>query len=221
VRAAITVIVAIALAPIFVGIAAAIADSADESRTGLSLREQHDATVEVYVDCVNTPKGWIGTGVVVGPDAVLTAAHLINDCETTLTVHVGPDPEHYQRARPDLFSLDHDIMRLRVETPFDVKPATVVGVPRAGEFLCLSAARPAPGFSCGNVEKVEHAAGKAELLDHTIPTDHGNSGSGVYSIDGELVALAIQCYIGDLYDPELPCSTRGGVAVVVQEWMLP
>ena len=134
-----------------------------------------------------------GSGVIVAPDRILTARHviackvgpleMIPDTSVLITLPGGTE----RRARVEV-SLDVDIARLRVE-------GSLLGVePRLGRVVpdarvCAATAYPMRGLSCGHVTRDEHDA--IGGIAFTANVEPGNSGSGLYDEHGRLIGIVI------------------------------
>lgn len=187
--------------------------------TGLTFREQRAAAMYIFTVCQNDQK-YIGSGVLVASDRVLTAAHVVmcaNDDEPPAIILAGPAPDRMYIAEIELLSLDRDLARLRfvdASVP-DVRPARLWAPAGERTGVCMSTAFPTPSWSCGEVSRV------GDRISHGAPTAQGNSGSGIYDMQGNLVAIATQCFatIG------VGCNEFGGKAVPVAdlppEWREP
>lgn len=164
-------------------------------------------TVQVSIVCDNFPPGaeaW-GSGVVVGPNMVLTAAHVV-DCTLkhplTGAVLSGGKPTRILASQPDkigrrlrliVADTSRDLARLRIAddgefygfAPFETARA------RPGDAVCVSIGVPKRDVRCGVVdERFTTAEGHDLYLN--IPAEQGNSGSGVYDRRGRVVGIITQ-----------------------------
>jgi S1-C subfamily serine protease len=187
----------------------------EEQPRGLNLAEQHRAAMYIYVACLDGNE-YVGSGVLISSNRVLTAAHVVS-CDAAL-IAAGPSLDDMRIAHVDRWSLDNDLARLKLDTPLsDIKPARTWGTPRAGDVICGSTAFPEPSWSCGEVVDLEGS--ERNNVDHKAPTEHGNSGSGMYDSQGRLVAIMTQCYtVADGV-----CGNQGGRATSLsgKGWLRP
>jgi len=146
------------------------------------------------------PSTTTGSGVVIGPDRVLTGAHVVANA-TFLQVQTVTDPDKVV-ATVEAICHDCDLALLRVADPdalADVEPAeigalprrrdpiSVVGFPVGGEELSITE---------GVVSRIEvqrYAHSQRELLAVTVDAaiNDGNSGGPVFG-DGRVVGIAFQ-----------------------------
>jgi hypothetical protein len=172
---------------------------------------QAAAAVSIYRECAKIPAGGMfgtgailfkagyGSGVVMGPREVLTAAHVASCPEgfrhTALTVTTASGRVvSGQLERADA-SRDIAVVRLWEDVP---AAPLALGPASPGQDVCYEAAWPQRVRHCGKVSKirdqrVEQGADVDVWLQWSKPEDAvvgGNSGSGVYDMSGRLVGLA-------------------------------
>lgn len=116
-----------------------------------------------------------GSGVALSTHTVITAAH-VAPCDNPGLV-VDGRPATVLRV----FAA-HDLALLHTSAPLTVTSVTITP-PHAGR-VCFASAAPARGWHCGVVTRMF-----ADRFYHTAPTVPGNSGSGVYDVDGRLVGI--------------------------------
>jgi len=151
--------------------------------------------------------GW-GSGVIVGPDTVLTAWHVVKCPPRTSRFLLVSGPDNVKHwAELAAGDPDHDIARLTVAGT----PATRLKLAAAkdGDVVCAAVAHPIREWSCGVVIDVGPVKTKTNgTVDiwHTARTVPGNSGAGLYNGRGQLVGLQTN---GDA------TKTDGGLATSV------
>lgn len=151
-----------------------------------------ESVVSITLTCVS-PTGGVyggyGSGVIVNDHTVLTAAHVAVDdddevCIRTATMANG---KSYTLA-PGKARVDRDLASLvTVLDTFDPTYTVVYGPPPPfGSRVCSMTAYPKILWRCGETQMPTDAPGD---LYHTITTEGGNSGSGVYDERGRLVGI--------------------------------
>lgn len=182
------------------------------AQDGLSPLEQSVDSVRILARCSRASVDYwpIGSGVVVRPDAVLTAAHVVDaDCDyyvqpldlptmqegNIFPVHVAVmgevagvlDASGKKEKNPN--ADDVALLVLDSETAAIPGYAPVLGPrPEPGETVCSAAAVPHRLRRCGTV--LEPDSQLSTLIRSKMPMTKGNSGSGVYDRRGHLVGLA-------------------------------
>lgn len=160
--------------------------------------EAADAAVFIITSCDRA-----GSGVLVNSEQILTAFHVVN-CgemgtnEPASEVDVELRDGTRLRARFEVIDVKRDLARLRVRPVPYVKSVRIAGA-KKGDLACSVTGYPERGFECGRVTGFE--------ADRII-TDHktlwlGNSGSGTYNKDGELIGLAVGTYFCSQFEAEM------------------
>ncbi len=152
-----------------------------------SIAAQRLAAVEVVSVCLSGRiRIHTGSGVVVSPTYILTAAHVVScsGAEVSLSQPGGP----IVRARVEM--LDHriDVARLMVVDGqrLRVSPLRVSRItPRSR--ICAASAVPEREYHCGMVESF--LPRRAGDMSYDMFVEPGNSGSGVYDDRGALVGI--------------------------------
>ena len=151
-----------------------------------------DSVVTIELTCVDE-KGEtfyaFGSGVIVSPDTLLTAAHVAEDEEGFTCVRRATMTNGKQYLLvPGIILHDRDLASMHAfATPFDPTYAVVYGPkPAYGSRVCEMSGYPRVLWRCGEVQVTEEAPGD---LEHTIIVEPGNSGSGVYDERGRLVGI--------------------------------
>lgn len=150
-------------------------------RNGNLVREQYNRTTELMVICSDGQ--FTGSGVIVGPDTVLTATHVV-DCNGLVLVRdVVTDVVFVAEVASNLDG--DDIAQLYV--PGIRGPAVRIGKrPEPGDTVCAFVGNPNRWRVCGEVYVEKGKEGEILFSGVVQP---GNSGSGVYNSDGDLVGI--------------------------------
>ncbi len=149
-----------------------------------------ESTVLITTTCF-APQGMYGaygSGVIVGSHTILTAAHVVQDPPGARCMRIArmANGSEYlvvpHKAIPGF-----DLASLTSVEPFLPTYPIVYGPPPAfGERVCSMTAFPRYLWRCGEVQQHKKPPGD---LAHTITTEGGNSGSGVYDMRGALVGI--------------------------------
>lgn len=151
-----------------------------------------ESAVRITVVCsAPSGSGYIsyGSGVIVDDHTVLTAAHVAEDdegfvCARTATMVNGQTyVVTLGKALPD-----RDLASLVtvLSTFAPTYPVVYGSSPEYGSRVCSMTAFPRVLWRCGEVQTEADPPGD---LSHTIVTEGGNSGSGVYDDRGRLVGI--------------------------------
>lgn len=154
---------------------------------------QADTVVRVEVFCLVTDPyvtdrvittGGTGSGVLVAPDRVVTAAH-VTECDYLADIHVTTSDNRRFPVRVDRFDRAADLVSLRVSSAVDTIIAPqIASPPRQGSEVWLRYAVPERGSTSGIVLGAD-----GDRVAHTALTRHGNSGGPVYDAEGHLVGI--------------------------------
>jgi S1-C subfamily serine protease len=133
--------------------------------------------------------GWHGSGVIVSSTRVLTANHVVATrgmmCVFQVTSYDGAE----RLAMPAVVLPDFDLASLKLienEKPFVPSPVGYGRVPDVGDTVCAATGNPWRGHKCAEVQPHGNLPGDIQML---IIVEPGNSGSGLYNTDGELVGI--------------------------------
>ena len=159
----------------------------------LSPGAQADHAVVVTSDCDGSR---YGSGVLIGPETALTAAHAV-PC----------DDAEVEGAPATVETIGADVAILHLAEPVDALTVSIGPRPRIGNRICLEPAIPQRRRSCGWVLGIEQ-----QLVIHSAPVWPGNSGAGVWDDEGRLVAIAVGQHRS--YD-DYP---MGGAAELLAPW---
>lgn len=151
---------------------------------GRPLPERGDRVVLVAAQCGPTPHG--GSGVIVGPALVLTAAHVVPCADPVVTVTTIDHREIRMQLR--LRVMPDDVAQLVPinGAPFGDGMVPAVATPRLGDRVCAFVANPERTVSCGKISKLTD---DPDGIEHGAVTIPGNSGSPVYDTLGRLVGI--------------------------------
>ena len=164
---------------------------------GRTAPQMHHSTVTIRTFCGGKFHG--GSGVVVSPNRVLTAAHVVT-CENAdgiksqaSDVRVNPGDGQWRPAKIVAYAMTPDVAALVVEgiDRYGDIPVTLGPIPGLGERVCASTgSMPRYAIKCGFVQPRDdqEEAGDIEM-DATI--EPGNSGSGLYDASGRLVGIVV------------------------------
>lgn len=130
----------------------------------------------------------LGSGVIVSPNEILTAKHVV---ENPACTYVAVD---ITGARHTLYvaqwSTRYDVARMGTFAAFEnTWPVELADPPPAGEEVCTVTWFPNPIRRCGDVQPFRGDREKAGDLVWDAIVEPGNSGSGVYDQRGRLVAI--------------------------------
>lgn len=148
---------------------------------------QRMRAVAIYQSCPLPEQRGMGSGLFIGPNRVLTAAHVVSCLAPGAVFYVRDNFGLVREAKLEWLSLETDTAVLAVSgPPMEVEPLKVGRVQR-GETVCIVAEIPTPDRQCGVVLGTK-SEGVGNVR-HTAKTIAGNSGSGVYDADGRIVGI--------------------------------
>lgn len=159
--------------------------------TGDTMRSpaiQVDEAATLSVLCADG-RSFAGSAVVLGPDRLLTAAHVVA-CEghggAPLLVLVSLGGVSTV-GTVEIMSPGSDLARLVTVDRLAYHALLIGPRPAIGEIVCVAAGAPQGRTRrCGPVERFEEEPGD---IVHAVVTEPGNSGAGVYDSAGRLVAI--------------------------------
>lgn len=157
--------------------------------------KQYDALVQVLTVC---PDGKVGTGsgVLVAPDVVLTAKHVVT-CMPLPPFEIYTPPakvfvkfteEEGSEGVVEIELPQHDVARIRLKegTTKYFTPISIGPKPGIGDRVCEVSAVPRTTYRCGVVQP------DGEYIGLDFMVEHGNSGSALYNGAGQLVGIVVQ-----------------------------
>lgn len=163
----------------------------EQPTQGHSIVDQYENALRVSVKCA-LPSGGIvaggGSAVMLTSTTALTAYHVV-DCPGNTLIRLTDKSGEEYRAVVVASNPGTDVAKLHViDDSFKLfKRRTVIGQkPYLGQEVCVLSAWPNRNARCGKVQLYESAPGD---LEHTAFTEPGNSGGGVYDVNGRLVAI--------------------------------
>lgn len=129
-----------------------------------------------------------GSGVLIGPDRLLTAAHVVA-CDGTDPMLILVELHGASTmAGVEVMSTGADIARLQTIDKLESHAVLIGPRPAIGEMVCVAAGAPLGRTRrCGPVERFD-ADASGDIV-HAVVTEPGNSGAGVYDADGRLVGI--------------------------------
>lgn len=153
-------------------------------------RQQEEGAVDINVTCPDGKK-YAGSGVVVGRQEVVTAAHVVTCDEGRSPTMVQVDATGHGvwlAAVPDVMLPTRDIARIHVLGDLSkwYHPLTLAPDPDIGDELCEAAVEPRWDYRCGKVESVSDTNVRISMV-----IEPGNSGAAVYDVEGRLVGLTV------------------------------
>ncbi len=128
-----------------------------------------------------------GSGVLIGPDRMLTAAHVVT-CDQGEPLLIQVELHGATTiAGVEVVSNGADIARLQTADALEFHAVLIGPRPEVGATICVAAGAP-QGLTrrCGPVERFETAPGD---IVHAVVTEPGNSGAGVYDDSGRLIGI--------------------------------
>jgi S1-C subfamily serine protease len=147
-------------------------------RPGKSAVRPAAVALEVSVECTGKHRG---SGVLVGPRRILTAAHVVPCGEAAHVVVTTPDGY----VVPAHVTYTDDANDVAVIVPGYALPGPYPTVTSVGTGrVCIFSAVPERRVTCGVIRTV-----KGTEIDHAADTRYGNSGSGLYDAHGRLVGI--------------------------------
>lgn len=157
-----------------------------------SIRSEYLSAVAIEKTCINTRTGKIsgsyGSGVVIAPNMILTAAHVVDPHGMTC-LFAGLDSRNRMYAlsvgRTDYTA---DVAQLVSSKPFLYTPISIAEPPSLGAPVCVVTGFPGRYRRCGTMQPSNESTPDLEM---DIVVEHGNSGSGMYDSEGHLIGIAV------------------------------
>lgn len=164
--------------------------------------DQMTRAVELRVTCVKTgtviaakyehdiafEASKAGSGVIVGQRRILTARHVVNceDEKLTPIIHAKLSEEWVPVSIARLYTPTRDIAALYLDRDTGFDTIAFRAHVREGESVCAAFAFPKPHYDCGMFKGYVEGQHNGAL---GIPAVSGNSGSGLFDRQGNLVGL--------------------------------
>jgi S1-C subfamily serine protease len=163
-----------------------------------AVRAQYDAAVSIEVTCAVQGDGevtvlsWYGSGVIVAPDRVLTAEHVVSGerktlvCEYQVTDAAGAVRKMHAGTRVEGNDLASLVLE-KTSPPFTLIRYPQFGrKPTVGMKVCAATGMPHRTHRCGEVQPYAEPPGDIAFDVIVVP---GNSGSALYDQDGNVVGI--------------------------------
>lgn len=153
----------------------------------VSEASQRARAVAIYFACPAPEHAGAGSGLFVGPNRVLTAAHVVSCLAPGAEFYVRDTFGTVRAAKIEWISPGADIALLEVAgDPTDFHMPVIAPV-EPGSTVCIVAEIPTTTRQCGTVLGIRGQGGAN--VAHTARVVPGNSGSGVYDMNGRLVGI--------------------------------
>lgn len=141
--------------------------------------------------------GSVGTGVIIDKNHVLTAAHVVR-CPIIAEVRVSTQNGHHYHMVVQRSDESADLALLEMsslDTFAHALPPAVFGPqPAVGDTVCTAVAWPRFEHHCGTISSVTDTAKNDTFM--LLPVEHGNSGGGVYDMQGRVVGIVTTTILG-------------------------
>lgn len=164
-----------------------------------TVMQEYEASVEITATCIKPDMSmviWYGTGVAIDSDHVITAGHVANDLGMMCSFQV----ETWRGETRFMFvkHLDTANDLALLELSLGEKPLVDEHVrfgvkPRIGDIVCAATSHPMHMRKCGEVQPYSDTPGDIHF---GVVVEPGNSGSGLYNEDGELVGIVVMLRSG-------------------------
>jgi len=149
-----------------------------------TVAQQLDSAVAIFVSCESGRFGF-GSGVIVGPNKVMTAAHVVKCPGRYLVMVDGLESETIYEGKKAYSDSRTDLALLETVERLPYTPVSIHTV-SPGKRVCTVPMAPRADRRCGESSLRSRLPGN---LRHDIITEPGNSGSGVYDMGGHLVGI--------------------------------
>lgn len=155
-----------------------------------------------------------GTGVRVGGNTILTAAHVVS-C-VPMIIMVATLDGHASMATVD-GRMTADVARLSAPYLDPVAPARI-GTHALGDRLCILSALPEFGRRCGDSwpDFKDSVVGAIHI---DAVAEHGNSGGGVWNERGELVGILVHLRYCQGTDENGQICTGAATSLIERLWI--
>jgi len=186
------------------GVVANISCAHQSPLVSRSVAERYSAAVRIGVTCLGEDGSIMsggGSGVIVSPTVVLTAAHVADMPDALCSFSVSRYDGRERSMRVERVDHKLDLARLVLmsgQEPFVYSPVSFGPKPLIGSTVCAAPAWPSFKHKCGEVQPYAEAPGNLQM---DVVIEPGNSGSGVYDGAGRLVGIVTHlthCYNGQI-----------------------
>lgn len=161
---------------------------------------RYNAAVQITARCIGMDGEtyvWNGSGVIVSKDRLLTAGH-IAETEGMICAFTAEDIKGQTfliRPIAVLSSNDIDLASMGLISyteEFNAERTRFGSVPLLGDKVCVATAYPRREYKCGDVMMPKADPPGDIRIDLVV--EPGNSGSGLYNANGELVGIMVHTY---------------------------
>lgn len=152
-----------------------------------NLTRHQQATVKVIVKCIDSEQEYSGSGVVISDRRVLTAAHLVEVCP--LPDMFILDDETMYPVYPAKVDVDNDLAILVNVGPVPFKKPSINYGPEPKRMSRIYLITGAPYEDVRDGILNHWNIKEGPRIKHSIVTERGNSGSGVYDYMGRLIGI--------------------------------
>ena len=137
--------------------------------------------------------GWLGSGVFVGDDLILTVRHVAEDANNLYAV--GADGVRYPVVSVTLCQDGNDLVLARVKTPV-IEPGVRLGAAVVGETVTHIGypLTEGPTVTRGIISRVNADVpqlGSVRMIQTDAYADHGSSGGPIFDEHGELLGVVV------------------------------
>lgn len=165
------------------------------SRGPLLTQWEYSTVVHIEAACLDMYTGdmreWSGSGVIVKPHTVLTAAHVANVPLGSICKFAGKTADGLVfELAPMTVVLAEDLAAMRADRDLLRMSYPEVGEAlKLGDTVCSAYAVPRPGSRCGRIDLPFVENGIRIGVETSMMADAGNSGSPVFDELGRLVGI--------------------------------
>lgn len=158
------------------------------------IEDQKRRAVVIVVECLEKVDGkkktvrYYGSGVIVGEYRILTANHVASHCKGKLKIILPDATDRVVRVIVTIPGADVAVL----ESLSSMRaPSIEYGNTEARDEVCIVPAQPNRMRTCGTVSGLHYRYSLTNIY-HGAKTYPGNSGAGLYNVQGELVGIVTQ-----------------------------